>query len=104
MPSFEYDVIRVGEFPDDVDAFAPYAEIKTGNETVTDVSEFLIEWLNSSNLVVATGINPTIRLSSLGADGVYYLRVRDRGGFAAITDDGKLLTSADALLLDRSKV
>lgn len=102
MPSFEYDVIRVGDMPEDVDAFAPYAEIKSGTEIITSDAELNIEWLNSSEQVVATGINPTISISSL-PDGIYQLSVRDRGGYAAIVDDGKLLTDDNKLVLTRSK-
>lgn len=103
MPHWEERITRVGEIPNDVDSISPYAEISTAGEPITDLSELSVEWLNSNGAVVGEGINPTIRISSLGADGVVYLRVRDRGGFAALVDDGKLIVDDNALIITRSK-
>lgn len=103
MPHFEVNVTHVGDMPEDVDAFSPYAEIKYGKELVTDDTELLVRWLNSSGKVVGTGINPTIKISDLGEDGCYSLEVLDRGGFAAIVDNGFLIVDDGALIITRSK-
>lgn len=104
MPHFEVRITHVGDMPEDVDSFSPYAEIKYGKDLITDDSELLVRWLNSSGVVVATGINPTIKISDLGADGAYELEVLDRGGFAAIIDAGFLIVDDDgALIITRSK-
>lgn len=103
MPHFEVNVTHVGDMPEDVDAFSPYAEIKYGKQLITDDSELLVRWLNSSGVVVGTGINPTIKTSALGADGAYELEVLDRGGFAALIDNGYLIVDDGALIITRSK-
>ena len=103
MPHFEVNVTHIGDMPEDVDSFSPYAEIKYGKDLITDDSELLVRWLNSSGVVVATGINPTIPISALGPDGAYELEVIDRGGFAAIIDDGYLVVDDGARVITRSK-
>ena len=104
MPHFEVNVTRVGELPENVDEISPYAEIKYGKELISDDSELLVRWLNSSGTVVGTGINPTIKISALGSDGIFKLEVLDRGGYAAIIDNGALIVDSDgALIITRSK-
>lgn len=103
LPHLEWDITRVGEITEDVTHISPYALIWAGDKIVSDDKEVAIEWLNSSGSVIATGINPSIALSSLNADWFLDLRVRDRGGYAALIDDGKLLVDGNALLITRSK-
>lgn len=104
LPHFEINITHVGEMTEDVDAFCPFAEIKYGQRLITDDSELLVRWLNSSGTVVGTGINPTIKISALGADGGYQLEVLDRGGFAAIVDNGYLIVDNGVLVITRSKI
>lgn len=104
MPHFEVDVIRVGDLPEDVDTICPYALITYNKEPIANDTDLLIEWLNDSGQVVGTGINPTIRISSLGPSGCYSLSVTDRGGYAAIIHEGKLLVDGSgALIITRAK-
>lgn len=105
LPAYEFDITQVGDMTEDVDAIAPYAyiEIKSTGELVTDEKELAIEWLNSSNAVVAHGVNPMIPVSSLPG-GIYKLQVRDKGGRAALVHEGVLLTSQGSLILTRSKI
>lgn len=103
MPAYEVHISRIGEMPEDVATISPYADIKMGREDVTDTTELLVEWTNASGQVVGTGINPSIRISDLGASKELNLRVEDRGGFVALVDDGYLLTDNGALLITRSK-
>lgn len=104
MPSLRWDITRVGEISGDVTHISPYALIWAGDKILSDDAEVVVEWLNSSGSVIATGINPTIALSSLNADWFLDLNVRDRGGWAALIDNGALLTDNNSLLLTRSKV
>ncbi len=104
MAALRWDITRVGDITDDVTHISPYALIWCGDKILDDDKEVKVEWLNSSGAVIGNGINPTIALSALNADGFLDLRVRDRGGRAALIDDGALLMSQNNLLLTRSKV
>ncbi len=104
MPPLRWNITRVGEIPEGVTEISPYAMIWAGDIILTNDKEVLIEWLNSSGKVIANGINPIIPLPALNADGFLDLRVSDRGGRAALIDNGELLTSQGNLLLTRSKV
>lgn len=103
MPRLDSSITRVGEITEDVDVISPYALIRTGSEVVTDLSEIDVRWLSSSGTEVGTGLNPSIPLSRI-PDMMLDLDVRDKGGFAAIVSDGKLIVDGDALLVTRSKI
>lgn len=63
-------------------------------------SELDIRWYGSGTTQIASGLNPSIPLSAVGADMDLGLSVDDRGGWKAVTDaTGKVLTTADGKIL-----
>lgn len=106
LPALAGEVYGGEEITDDIDTICPHAMImvRATGEIVTDMKELDLAWYNTSKVKVGEGVNPAIPLSKLNADRGFYLEVKDKGGRAALSDNGALLTDNGALLLVRSKV
>ena len=100
LPRFWYDITRVGQISDAQKTLNPYALISTSRGLVGDDSEVMAEWYGGAGTLIATGLNPSVAIDSLGVDMDLGLNVADRGGWCALQDsDGAFLADFDGALL-----
>lgn len=97
LPAFEYEIAYIGDVKEDVRSIYPRALIRTGSNVIEDVErEVTVNWFGEDDGVMATGMNPQIALSNLGADMELGLEVRDAGGYKLLKSrDGSYFTAND---------
>lgn len=85
---FDYDIANVTSVTESDKTIAPKAIIREGRNVISDPGEELsVSWYGSSAAAIASGINPVINISSLGAAMDLGLEVLDSGGYKALLDD-----------------
>lgn len=101
ISAFEFDISNIAELSYGTTRINPKAIIRSGRNLITNyVEELSVNWYGSSNVPIATGLNPSIEVSSLGADMNLGLDVVDNGGYKVlIDDDGTYLTDDDGTYL-----
>ena len=100
LPGFEFDITRIAALSDGMSTMHPFAQISSGKRSIEGdaVNQLQISWYNSSNVIIATGQEPSIQVASVGD--ALGLDVLDRGGYKALVDaDGYVLADSDGKIL-----
>lgn len=102
LPRYWEDFIGVGDVLPDASSISPRAVVKTAKGVLEDPKgELDISWYSASGSLVGSGMQPVIRLSSLGSSMEVGLDVRDVGGWKALVDDddGAVLVDDDGAII-----
>ncbi|MCH5236987.1 MAG: hypothetical protein J1E95_04225 [Muribaculaceae bacterium] len=101
LPRFDFDISRVTDLMKDDRTISPYALIQTSRKVIDNPGdELILEWFGSGTTPIATGINPTIPVASLGTAMNLGLQATDAGGYKALVDsDGAFLVDSDGALI-----
>lgn len=97
LPAFEVDINQVADITGATRQLNPKAFIQTGKKVVDNPGEEVsVLWYGSGTSAIATGMNPSIPISSLGSAMDLGLEVNDNGGYKLLLDDdGSYLTDDD---------
>lgn len=98
LPKIEFDAVGFGDMSETIKTISPKMLVNVGKKTLAEskASELDIGWFGSGNARIASGLNPSISLSSLGSDMSLGYEVKDKGGWSALVDaDGKFIVDSD---------
>lgn len=96
LPKYEYEIGHIADINTGTTQISPKALIRTSRKMLEDLKdEASIDWYGSGSSPIASGINPRLSLSSLGADMNLGLDVVDKGGYKALVDsDGAFIVDS----------